>query len=112
MIWLTQRRIIQSFYQDLDNLVDVLAKTVNAYSILVGTADTLNKNPFASKSDIKETLERVDDLGDIMDDILDTLDNVTGTYLRYINVKSEAIKVKLTAETICLEIDEELKFKD
>lgn len=111
MIYLSHRTVIEAYYSDIDNLIDLLGKLVNSYRLLIGGADELNKIAFASKSDIKDALDRADDLGDIIDEIIKNLDVVCINYANYCKVKSIAIKNMLDGKNIATEIEEELVFK-
>ena len=112
MIYLSHRTVIEAYYGDINNLVDLLGKLVNSYRLLIGGADELNKIAFASKSDIKDALDRADDLGDIIDDIIKNLDVICGSYTNYLKLKSEIMKTEVNTQSIVNEINEELKRKE
>ena len=43
------RRVIETYYKDVNNLVFLLEKLVGSYRLLVGGADELNKIALAKK---------------------------------------------------------------
>lgn len=106
------RKVIQLYYDDINNLADLLTKLVNSYRIIIGGADDLNKIALANKGQVKEALKRADKIGNIIDDIIGTLDDTTYNYINYCDVKAQVIKCKIHAQYILNEIDEELDFKD
>lgn len=109
---LTHRKVINSYYSDVNNLTDLMGKLVNSYRLLVAGADELNKIALASKSDIKDALDRAEQLGEIIDELIKTLDHVCCDYVKYVKIKSQAINTCIDSKNILTEIDEELKLKD
>lgn len=109
---MTQRRVIETYYSDINNLVELLAKLSGSYRVLVGAADDLNRIAFASKSEIKDALNRAEDLGKVIDRLIDVLDDVAIGYVKYCKLKGDTIKTKVNCDNILTEIDEELKFKE
>lgn len=109
---MTNRRVINNYFIDVNNLADLLLKLVNSYRLLVGGADELNKIALSSKSDVRKAIKRADELGDIIDDIVKTLDHIQDNYSEYCKLKSDIIKEKLQYDYILTEIDEELKLSE
>lgn len=109
---MSRRKLIETYYVDINNMADLLSKLVNSYRLLIGGADELNKIALSKKKQVKEALKRVDDLGDIIDNIIDVLDKASYSYLDYCELKSEIIKYKMEAHHIETELDEELKFNE
>jgi hypothetical protein len=106
------RKVIQTYYTDINNLADLLGKLVNSYRLLIGGADELNKIALSRKSDVRDALKRADKLGDIIDEIIDMLEKSSNGYLDYCELKSDIIKGKLNEGYIYTEIEEDLNFKD
>ncbi len=106
------RKVIQNYYSDMNNLADFLAKLVNSYRLLIGGAAELNQIALAKKGEVKNALDRVDDLGEIIDDVIKVLDSIGYNYIDYCKIKAQIIKCKDQAQYIETEIDEELKFEE
>ncbi len=106
---LSYKKLIEEHYVDINNLADLLFKLVNSYKLLIGGADELNKIALAKRKDVKKALDRAEDLGEVIDSIVDTLDKISYDYLDYCLIKSEIIKNKLDLKHICKEMDDELK---
>lgn len=106
------RKIIETHYADICNLADLLKKLVESYRLLIGGANELNGIALAKKSDIKDALKRADDLGELIDDVIDALDDCEYSYLDYCKIKSQFIKCKNQASYIQTEIDDELKLNE
>lgn len=109
---MAQRKIIESYFEDLNNLVDILGKLVVSYRALVGSADEISRITFADKSSVKDALKRAEELGVIIQGIIKSLDKVCYTYVNYTRIKAEAIRAKIDAQNIMMEINEELKAKN
>lgn len=100
---------MQSYYEDINNLTELLNKYINSYRLLIGGANDLNSNVFAKKSDVKDALKRAEELGEIIDDLIEVLYSISYNYMDYCKLKSKIIKYKLKSEYIEIEINEELK---
>lgn len=106
---MTYRRVINNYYEDVNNLVELLGKLTIDYRTLINGADELSKSVIASKSAVKKALKRSDDIGDIMDLVIEDLDRYVAYYLKYCKSKTEVIKNYNREDYIIREIDEELK---
>lgn len=109
---MSHRKLIENYYVDINNLADLLGKLVNSYRLLIGGADELNKIALSKRSDVKEALKRADELGEVIDGIIEALNKASYGYLDYCAIKSEAIKGKMDLKHIHTEIDEELKLEE
>lgn len=109
---MAHRRVIQNYYNDINNLAEILTKLVGSYRLLIGGADELNKIALSKKSEVKDALKRADNLGDIIDETIKVLDEASFSYMSYCKMKTEVIKCKLQIEYIETEIEEDLKLKD
>ncbi len=109
---MAHRRVIQNYYNDINNLADILTKLVSSYRLLIGGADELNKIALSKKNDVKDALKRAGNLGDIIDETIKVLDNASYSYMSYCTMKTEVMKCKIQIEYIETEIDQELKLKD
>ena len=109
---MAHRRVIQNYYNDINNLADTLAKLVNSYRVLIGGAEELNRIALAKKSDVKDALKRADSVGDIIDETIKVLDDASYGYMSYCKIKTEVMKCKIQIEFIETEIDEDLRLKD
>ncbi len=109
---MARRRVIQNYYDDINNLADILTKLVSSYRLLIGGADELNKIALSKKSDVKDALKRADEVGDIIDETIKVLDDASFSYMSYCKMKTEVMKGKIQIEFIETEIDEELRLKD
>jgi hypothetical protein len=104
--------VIQNYYNDINNLTEILTKLVTSYRVLIGSADELNKIALAKKGDVKGALKRADNLGDIIDKTIKVLDEASYSYLDYCKIKTEVIKCRLQVEYIEIEVEEDLKLKE
>ena len=97
---MAHRRVIQTYYSDINNLADILTKLVGAYRLLIGGADELNKIALSKKSDVKDALKRADNLGDIIDETIKVLDAASYSYMSYCTMKTEIMKCKIQIEMV------------
>ena len=109
---MAHRRVIQNYYNDINNLADILTKLVSSYRLLIGGADELNKIALSKKSEVKDALKRADEVGDIIDETIKVLDDASYSYMSYCKMKTEVMKCKIQIEYIETEIDEDLKLRD
>ena len=109
---MAHRRVIQNYYNDINNLADILTKLVSSYRLLIGGADELNKIALSKKSEVKDALKRADEVGDIIDGVIKVLDGSSFNYMSYCEMKTEVMKGKLQIGYIETEIEEDLRLKD
>lgn len=107
-----QRKVIESYYDDVCNLTDLLGKLINSYRLLVGSAEELNKITLAKKGNVKDALKRAEKVGNIIDDIIKRLEDASITYGEYCDFKSCILKEQINMDNILKEINEELSFKE
>lgn len=109
---MNHRKLVQEYYGDISNLTELLTKLVNSYRLLIGGAAEFNTIALARKNDVKHALERANELGEVIDQIIEVLEKTSYGYMDYCKIKSELIGYKVQAKYIETEIDEELKFKE
>lgn len=104
------RTLIKSHYNEINNLTNLLSSMVNSYRLLVGGANELNNISEAKKSQVKEAVKRADDLGEIIDEIIKTLDECSTSYTKYCKIKKQYVDEKTNKDNILTEIDYEVQF--
>lgn len=106
------RRLIENYYADYCNLIDILCKLTSNYRLLIGGAAEINQITLAHKTDVKKALKRVRVIGDMIDDILKILENAELSYFNYCRIKADVVKEKLEFEYVKSEIDDLLNLED
>lgn len=109
---MAHRKLIQNYYEDINNIADLLTKLVNSYRLLVGGASEMNSIALASKSDVKKAIKRAEEVGNIIDELIKALEDTSISYIDYCKVKSEIMEKTIELQYIQTEIDEDLKFKE
>lgn len=110
--YVANRRVIQDYYSDLNNMVDLLSKLANSYRLLIGGAGELNSIALANKKDVRKAIKRATELGNIIDNIVEVLDEADVAYLNYLGIKNQIISDRMSINVIQTEIDEELRLKE
>lgn len=105
-------RLIKVNYENINNLSDTLKKLVESYRLLIGGAAELNTISYVKKSHVEDSLKRVDELGEIIDEVIDVLEKSSGSYLKYCKIQNEIINLNIQKEIIKTEVDEELEYKN
>lgn len=106
------RKVVEQYYVDINNLADLLGKLVNSYRLLIGGAGELNGIALAHKKDVKAALKRVNELGCVIDDVINVLDKSSFSYMDYCKLKGQLLESKIQAQYIETEINEELEFNN
>ena len=99
------RRLIENYYTEYYNLIDILCKLTNNYRLLIGGAGEINQITLAHKKDIKKAIKRVRVVGDMIDEILEILDKTEINYFDYCRIKTEIVKEKIEFEYVKKEIE-------
>lgn len=104
--------LINEHYKDIGNLNTLLSSMVNSYRLLIGGAAELNNIEVVRKDKVKDAIERVDRLGDIIDDLIKTLECCSGSYYKYCQIKNQYVDLKTNKNIILTEIDFDLDFNN
>ncbi|MFW2491498.1 hypothetical protein [Clostridium chromiireducens] len=99
-------------YQDIDNLSTLLKSYVDVYRLLIAGASELYNVNLTKKSEVRKALERVENVGELIDKLVSTLDRCEGAYLRYCKIKNDYITTTTEKDKIFTEIDNELNFQN
>ena len=59
--------------KEIESLVVLLKGLTESYHTLISSAETFNRLSFSSKDDVEDAVDRADDLGDLIDDVLEML---------------------------------------
>lgn len=102
--------IISDHYEDINNLSTLLRNYIEIYRLLISSAAELNSTSSTKKGELKKAIERIDSIGDIIDDLLKGIKKCEGSYVKYCTLKNEAISIKNTKGTIFTEIHDELDY--
>ncbi|MDV4151951.1 hypothetical protein R0131_14075 [Clostridium sp. AL.422] len=106
------RHLMNNQYNEVNNLTTLLNSLVNSYRLLIGGAYELNNISEAKKGDVKDAVKRADDLGEIIDEIIRTLDECNTSYIKYCKIKKSFIDEKSIKDNILTEINNEIEFKN
>lgn len=103
-------KLVESYCHDLNYLADLLAKLSGTYNLLIGSADGFNRIALAKKDDVKDSIDRAEELGKIMDKVIDALDTQTSLYIGYVKIKDDFINKNFPyIEIIKSEIDHHIR---
>ncbi|MFT8350770.1 hypothetical protein [Clostridium saccharoperbutylacetonicum] len=104
--------LVKKQYEDIDNISGLLKNYVDSYRLLIASASELYGINLAKKSDVKKALDRVEEVGELIDKLIDTLDKCEVSYLKYCNIKNDYIIISTEKDKIFTEIDNELNFQN
>ena len=106
------REVVKGNYEELNNLADLLGKFVNSYRLLIGGAGELNNIALAKKNEVKDALDRAEDVGCLIDSLVKVIEGSGNCYFKYTKIKNEFILAKTQKDTILTEVDNELNFSN
>lgn len=104
--------LIKDYYQNLNNLSELLKKMSESYRLLIGGAGELNNIPEARSSYVKDAVRRADKLGETIDDLISLIDSCGESYYKYCTTVNEFILNKSSSDMILTEVDDELLFQN
>lgn len=108
---MSQRKIIEGYAKDIDMTVDQLGRLVAIYKTLIDSAASFNGIALASKSDVKDSLKRAREVGEIIDELIDSLEYALCTWSKYLKLKTEYINSRLDICYIEAQVEEELRIQ-
>ena len=102
--------LIRSHYEDLNNMSTMLRNYIEIYRLLISSTVDLHATSVIKKSEIKHALERIDDVGELIDDLLKTIKKCEGSYVKYCSLKNEVIVANTQKESILTEIHDDIDY--
>lgn len=109
---MSYREIVKENFDELNSLVDILGKFVNSYRLLIGGAGELNNIALAKKNEVKDALDRVEEVGNIIDSLVKVIEGSGECYFKYTKIKNEFILANTQKDVILTEVDNELDFQN
>ena len=106
------QQLMKQYYGDLSNLNQLLQSMVNSYRLLIAGAAELNNINEARSSYVKVAAKRADNLGEIIDNVIELLDECGESYFKYIALVGDHILKNTDSSVILTEVDNELLFQD
>lgn len=102
--------VFKKHFNEVNNLSSLLNSYANSYRLLVGAAGELNNISKVRKRDLDQALDRVDEMGEIIDVVLEVIKENEEAYIKYIKLKSEVINSKASKDIILTEVEQDLLF--
>lgn len=106
------QELMKQYYVDINNLNQLLKTMVDSYRLLIGGAAELNNIYEAKSSYVKEAVHRANELGDIIDHVIELIDKCGESYFKYCSTMGDYILKKSDDKIILTEVDNELFFQD
>lgn len=107
---MSYEKVIRTHYQDVSNLSSLLRNYIEIYRLLISSTAELNSTSISKKSELKHAIERIDNVGDIIDELLLAIKKCEGSYIKYCSIKNDVISAKTQKESIFTEIHNELEY--
>ncbi|MDR3593167.1 hypothetical protein [Clostridium sp.] len=104
--------LVKRQYEDINNISGLLKSYVDSYRLLIAGAAELYSIDLVKKSDVKKAIDRVEEVGELIDKLINTLDKCEVSYLKYCNIKDDYISISTKKDKIFTEIDNELNFQN
>ncbi|WWU64103.1 hypothetical protein QJR26_13855 [Clostridium baratii] len=113
-----QNKIIEDHFSELVKMSGLLKTLVDSYRLLIASASDINTIAIRRTKDVEKAIDRADEVGKLIDEIVKIMDAYEHCYIKYSKVKNEIVsltyeKKKLKNEltdVIQTEIDNELNF--
>lgn len=105
---MSYKSAIDVYYQDLNNLIKMLDVYVINYRNLVSTLNDINLNVLISKRKKKRAINQVEELGCIIDVLLNSICEAQRCYLKYVMMKCDVLCEIINCDFIKFEIEQEI----
>ena len=107
---MSYNKVIHGHYEDLNNLSALLRNYIEIYRLLISSTAELNSTSIIKKGELKHAVERIDEVGDIIDELLRVIKKCEGSYIKYCFIKNEVIQTNTAKENIYTEIHNDLGY--
>ena len=105
---MSYKSAVDIYHNDLVNLLKMLDIYVINYRNLVSTLNDINLNILISKRKKRRAIKQVEELGCIIDALLESICKAQQCYLRYVKMKCDVLCEIINRDFIKLEIEQEL----
>lgn len=105
---MSYKSAIDIYYHDLNNLIKMLDMYVINYRNLVSTLNDINLNVLISKRKKKRAINQIEELGCIIDVLLNSICEAQKCYLKYVMMKCNVLCEVITCDFIRFEIEQEI----
>lgn len=102
--------LIRNHYEDLNNMTTMLRNYIEIYRLLISSTVDLHSTSVIKKSEIKHAIDRIDEVGELIDDLLKTIKKCEGCYVKYCSLKNEVIAANTQKDVILTEISDDLDY--
>ena len=103
-------KVIHGHYNDLNNLSNLLKNYIEIYRLLISSTAELNTINLAKKNEVKHALDRINSIGDLIDDLIKVIEKCELSYIKYCYLKNEVITENTEKDNIMTEIHEDLDY--
>lgn len=105
---MSYKSVFDIYYEDLSRLVKLLEGYVGSYKLLVSTLTDVNLNVLISRGKKRDAIDQVEQLGYIIDCVLNSIVESQKCYLKYVNLKCSVLQEIITIDFIRLEVEKEI----
>ena len=107
---MSYEKVIHGHYEDLSNLSNLLRNYIEIYRLLISSTSELNATSIAKKGELKHANERINEIGEIIDQLLKVIKKCENSYVKYCFIKNQVITSKTEKDNIEMEIHNELEY--
>lgn len=105
---MSYKSAINVYYEDLNNLIRMLDVYVINYRNLVSTLNDINLNVLISKRKKRRAINQIEELGCIIDVLLNSICEAQKCYLKYVMMKCNVLCEIINFDFIKFEIEQEI----
>ena len=107
---MSYEKVIHGHYEDLSNLSNLLRNYIEIYRLLISSTSELNATSIAKKGELKHANERINEIGEIIDQLLKVIKKCENSYVKYCFIKNQVITSRTEKDNIEMEIHNELEY--
>lgn len=107
---MSYHEVMNNHHEDLSNLSTLLRNYVEIYRLLISSTAELNATSVSRKGELKHAVERIDSIGDIIDDLLKAIKKCENSYAKFCTYKDDIISERMEKSKIYTEVDSDLMY--
>lgn len=105
---MSYKSAIDIYQEELSNLVRLLDGYIVDYRNLVSTLNDVNLNVLISRTKKRKAIKQVEQLGCIIDMVLEAICHAQMCYLKYVRLKCEVLCEIINCDFVRLEVEKEI----
>ncbi|MEG1004060.1 MAG: hypothetical protein RSF37_11685 [Clostridium sp.] len=99
-------KVMDDHFSELIKMSDLLKTLVDSYRLLIAGAVDVNILPVRRTKDVERALDRADEVGKLIDRIVEVMDDYEYSYIKFSKIKNEVVSLNYEKKKVKNELND------